>query len=74
MADKKNENKDNVIQLSNEKCIAEGCKDRSHRAGFCNTHYAWFKEGLLTAEGYHAKDFDKKHALYMNRQANKKAA
>lgn len=67
MADKKAPGKDNVVSLQAERCVAEGCKHKSQRAGFCSEHYQWFKEGLLTIEGYHAKDFDKKHALYMAR-------
>ena len=78
MADKNAPKKEsNVISLADSKCVAEGCKHKSARAGFCNEHYTWFKEGLLTIEGYHAKDFDKKHALYMARiagQTAKKAA
>lgn len=74
MSSKKAEpGKDNVIQLAptavgTEKCTAEGCKHKSQRAGFCAEHYTWFKEGLLTTEGYHAKDFDKKYAMYMARK------
>lgn len=60
----------NVVSLAQERCTAEGCKHRSSRAGFCAEHYDWFKEGLITSEGYHAKDFDKKHALYMSRKSS----
>ena len=62
----------NVVQLSVHKCTAEGCKKNPERAGFCIEHYAWFKEGLITMEGYRAKDFDKKYHAYMNR--SKKSA
>lgn len=58
----------NVIQLSDHKCKAENCKSKTTRAGFCDTHYMWFKEGLITAEGYNAKDFEKKYALFVARQ------
>ena len=62
----------NVVQLNAHKCVAEGCKKNPERAGFCQEHYMWFKEGLITMEGYHAKDFDKKYNAFLQRQ--KKAA
>ncbi len=58
----------NVIQLSDHRCKAENCKSKSSRAGFCEEHYQWFKEGLITTEGYNAKDFDKKYALFVARK------
>lgn len=72
MADKKPskpQQESNVISLAQERCSAEGCKARASRAGFCSEHYEWFKEGLITSEGYHAKDFDKKYALFKARKA-----
>lgn len=62
----------NVVSLTAHKCTAEDCKKNPERAGFCGEHYMWFKEGLLTLEGYRAKDFDKKFNNFMNRA--KKAA
>lgn len=64
----------NVVQLHANKCVAEDCKTKPARAGFCNEHYDWFKEGLLTMEGYKAKDFDKKYHAWMRRREVKKAA
>ncbi|MBX2996031.1 MAG: hypothetical protein KF681_14490 [Bdellovibrionaceae bacterium] len=58
----------NVVSLQAHKCTAEGCKHKPDRAGFCSEHYTWFKEGLITMEGYRAKDFDKKYHAYMNRK------
>lgn len=56
-----------VIPLQSNKCTAEGCKHKPERAGFCSEHYIWFKEGLITMDGYKAKDFDKKYHNFMNR-------
>lgn len=58
-----------VIPIANHKCNAEGCKSNPVRAGFCDEHYTWFKEGLITLEGYKAKDFDKKYHAYMKRKS-----
>ena len=58
-----------VIPLTSSKCTAEGCKSKPARAGFCEEHYTWFKEGLITLEGYKAKDFDKKYHAWMRRKA-----
>jgi hypothetical protein len=58
-----------VVNLASHKCTAESCKAKPDRAGFCNEHYTWFKEGLLTLEGYKAKDFDKKYHAYLRRKA-----
>lgn len=59
----------NVVVLGPVKCVAEGCKKKPDRANFCTEHYEWFKEGLLTLEGYQAKDFDKKYHLFMRRKS-----
>lgn len=58
-----------VVNLNAHKCTAEHCKAKPERAGFCGEHYLWFKEGLLTLEGYKAKDFDKKYHDFMRRKA-----
>ncbi len=58
----------NVISLVANKCCAEDCKAKPARAGFCNEHYSWFKEGLLTLEGFKAKDFDKKYHAMMRKK------
>lgn len=73
MSEKKQETKsakpqNNVVQLAAVKCTAEGCKTKPEKAGFCNEHYTWFKEGLLTIDGHKAKDFDKKYYAYMQRK------
>lgn len=59
----------NVVALGPTKCVAEDCKAKPARAGFCDEHYLWFKEGLITMEGYKAKDFDKKYHAYMKRKS-----
>ena len=55
----------NVVSIVVDRCKAEGCKSKATRAGFCEEHYLWFKEGLVTAEGHPAKDFDKKYQQFM---------
>ena len=62
----------NVVPFKAEKCVAEGCKKNPEKAQFCGEHFTWFKEGLITAEGQKAKDFDKKYNMWMQR--SKKAA
>jgi len=57
----------NVTPIKAEKCISEECKRKPDRAGFCEEHYVWFKEGLMTIDGYRAKDFDKKYHDWLRR-------
>lgn len=45
------------------------CKGKTHRAGFCNEHFMWFKEGLVNRKGEKPKDFDKKYQSFMRKQA-----
>ncbi len=59
----------NVVSITANKCVAEMCKAKPARAGFCEEHYTWVKEGLLTMDGYKAKDFDKKYHAWMRRKA-----
>ncbi|MCE3010387.1 MAG: hypothetical protein LW875_07230 [Proteobacteria bacterium] len=59
----------NVIPLHSSKCNAEGCKAKPSRASFCEEHYTWFKEGLITLQGDKAKDFDKKYHAFMRRKS-----
>jgi hypothetical protein len=59
----------NVVPLASNKCLAESCKSKPARAGFCEEHYVWFKEGLITLDGYKSKDFDKKYHAWMRRKA-----
>lgn len=58
----------NVVSLVASKCTSEGCNKKPSKAGFCDEHYVWFKEGLITTEGYKAKDFDKKYHAFMSRK------
>lgn len=62
----------NVVPLVIDRCKAEGCKSKVSRAGFCEEHFVWFKEGLITADGQPAKDFEKKYQIFM--RSKKKAA
>lgn len=55
----------NVVSLVVDRCKVEGCKSKSTKAGFCEEHYHWFKEGLVTVDGHFAKDFDKKYQQFM---------
>lgn len=49
-----------IADLGEHKCRGEECKRKPERAGFCSEHYDWFKWGLMTLEGFKARDFDKK--------------
>lgn len=82
MSEKKNKNTPapekqmptNVVPLTAHKCLGEDCKAKPTRANFCNEHYIWFKEGLLTMDGYKAKDFDKKYHAWLRRTQLPKAS
>jgi hypothetical protein len=77
MADKQQKNNvapekqmpSNVVPMAANKCTAEFCKAKPERGGFCGEHFAWFKEGLVTLEGFKAKDFDKKYHAMMRRKS-----
>lgn len=56
-----------VVAIGSSSCNAEGCKTKHTRAGFCDEHYMHFKEGLITMDGYKAKDYDKKYHAWMRR-------
>lgn len=74
MSEKKNLEKqipNNVVALGPTKCMAEDCKHKPSKAGFCAEHFDWFKAGLITKSGMKAMDFDKKHYHYTK---NKKSA
>jgi hypothetical protein len=43
-----------------QKCKAESCSHKDKRYGFCDEHFMWYKEGLITKEGIKVIDFDKK--------------
>lgn len=60
-----------------ENCKCEGCKSTQSRFTFCDTHYEWFKFGLITKEGKKVGDFEKKWGhfeAYMDRQKQYKVA
>ncbi len=65
---KQNQAPNNVAQLP-QRCPVDGCGKKADRMHFCNEHYAWFKEGLITKSGEKPKDFDKKYAAYQRRIA-----
>ena len=50
-------------------CPVEGCKDSVKRFSFCQSHFEWFKEGLVNKRGEKPSDFDKKFAAYQRRKA-----
>ncbi|MEI7973953.1 MAG: hypothetical protein WCH11_06260 [Bdellovibrio sp.] len=58
-----------LVNLGPVQCISEDCKRKPSRAGFCDEHFTWFKEGLITADGGRAKDFDKKYHHWLRRAA-----
>lgn len=58
----------NVVPLAADKCVAEGCKSKPTKAGFCAEHFDWFKAGLITKNGQRPLDFDKKYYLYTNKK------
>ena len=58
----------NIIQLP-KNCMSDNCQKKPDRLGFCETHFEWFKEGLLKKDGTKPKDFDKKYMQYMRRVA-----
>lgn len=60
----------NVVSLAI--CPVEKCGKKATRSEFCDEHFKWFKEGLITRGGQKPKDFDKKYQAYLMRQ--KKAA
>lgn len=66
MAKKTTHSPDNVAQLPT-RCVAEGCSKKSTRMNFCNEHFVWFKEGLVTKEGHKPSDFDKKYRAFQAR-------
>ncbi len=76
MSEKKNLDKqvpNNVVSIGSNKCVAEDCKSKPTKAGFCDEHFAWFKAGLITKEGVKAQDFEKKFYQYQKNN-NKKVA
>jgi hypothetical protein len=65
------------VATSVEFCKCEGCKGQQDRFTFCDTHYEWFKFGLITKEGKKVGDFEKKWGhfeAYVARQKQYKVA
>jgi len=57
----------NVVAMP-AKCKAENCSHKDKRYGFCEEHYMWYKEGLITKDGIKVIDFDKKMQGLQRRQ------
>ncbi len=68
MSKKPSEN--NLTQLPT-RCVAESCSQKSTRMSFCDEHFTWFKEGLVSRDGTRPSDFDKKYQAF---QARRKSA
>lgn len=62
----------NVVAMPS-RCPVEGCGKKATKAEFCDEHFIWFKEGLISRDGKKPKDFDKKYRAYMARVAKKAA-
>lgn len=62
----------NVVALPS-RCPVDGCGKKATRAEFCEEHFQWFKEGLISRDGKRPKDFDKKHRAYLLRTGKKAA-
>lgn len=60
----------NVLTLT--MCPVEKCGKKASRAEFCDEHFSWFKEGLISRKGEKPKDFDKKFQAFLRH--NKKSA
>lgn len=69
--DKKPSPNDNVLQMPTNCCV-EKCGKKNARLNFCEEHFTWFKEGLISKKGERPTDFDKKYQAYLMR--TKKAA
>ncbi len=63
----------NVIELGKVVCCAQGCNKKQTRAEFCEEHFTWYKEGLISGKGERPSDFDKKFIAFQQR-SRKKAA
>ncbi|MBX7232148.1 MAG: hypothetical protein K1X29_08705 [Bdellovibrionales bacterium] len=49
-------------------CPVEKCGKKATRMEFCDEHFNWFKEGMISRKGEKPKDFDKKYQAYLSRQ------
>jgi hypothetical protein len=58
----------NAAATTATKCAAETCTKKPQVAGFCEEHFRWFKEGILTKEGKKPVDFDKKLLNFMKKK------
>jgi hypothetical protein len=56
------------VHVLSTSCLAETCKKKIEKAGFCFEHFDWFKEGLITKEGRKPTDFEKKFFNYQQRR------
>ncbi|MCB0343430.1 MAG: hypothetical protein H6626_03340 [Pseudobdellovibrionaceae bacterium] len=56
----------NVVQLP-QQCPVSQCGKKPKRAGFCDEHFLWFKEGLINRKGEKPSDFDKKYQAFSRR-------
>lgn len=66
---KDNKSANGVADIS-QRCPVEGCNKTAARAGFCNDHFSWFKEGLVNKKGDKPRDFDKKYQAFQRRKHN----
>ena len=55
----------NVVSIS--MCPVEKCGKKASRMEFCDEHFSWFKEGLISRKGEKPKDFDKKYQAFLLR-------
>jgi hypothetical protein len=60
----------NVISITSGLCKGEGCRSKAVRAEFCESHFTWFKDGLINKNGEKVPDFDKKHYAWEASHAN----
>lgn len=56
----------NVVALVT-RCPVDACGKKVHRSSFCEMHFDWFKQGLISRDGKKPSDFDKKYQAYMKR-------
>lgn len=56
------------------KCPVDGCAKTGVRINFCQEHFTWFKEGLVTRKGERPTDFDRKYQGFLSRKATAKKA
>lgn len=72
MAGKKKENGNAAAGAAVSLCKYTGCKQSNTKFGFCADHFDWFKFGLITKNGEHAADFEKKMDHFIRQQAKRK--